>query len=94
MPRLESAHPCTTPLQRCMRQTKINHGTRARPEYSYSLAGGHAPNHFKRTPRWHSVCQSDESLAHKGETTTTVEMATYAYDQIEHAPAELNAVSK
>ena len=35
-----------------------------------------------------------ESLARKGETMTTAEMATYAYDQIEQARAELNAVSK
>jgi predicted ATPase len=35
-----------------------------------------------------------ESLAHKGETMTTAEMVTYAYDQIDQARAELNAVSK
>ena len=35
-----------------------------------------------------------ESLARKGETMTTSEMATYAYDQIDQARAELNAVSK
>ena len=35
-----------------------------------------------------------ESLAHKGETMTTAAMATYAYDQIDQARAELNAVSK
>ena len=35
-----------------------------------------------------------ESLARKGETMTTAEMATYAYDQIDQARAELNAVSK
>ena len=35
-----------------------------------------------------------ESLAHKGETMTTAEMATYAYDQIDQARAELNDVSK
>jgi hypothetical protein len=35
-----------------------------------------------------------ESLAHKGETMTTTAMATYAYDQIDQARAELNAVSK
>ena len=35
-----------------------------------------------------------ESLARKGETMTTSAMATYAYDQIERARAELNAVSK
>jgi tetratricopeptide (TPR) repeat protein len=34
-----------------------------------------------------------ESLAHKGETMTTAAMATYAYDQIDQARAELNAVS-
>ena len=34
-----------------------------------------------------------ESLARKGETMTTAEMATYAYDQIDQARAELNTVS-
>ena len=33
-----------------------------------------------------------ESLARKGETMTTAEMATYAYDQIDQARAALNAV--
>jgi predicted ATPase len=35
-----------------------------------------------------------ESLARKGETMTTAEIATYVYDQIEQARAELNAVSE
>jgi predicted ATPase len=35
-----------------------------------------------------------ESLARKGETMTTAEMATHAYDQIEQARAELKAVSE
>jgi predicted ATPase len=35
-----------------------------------------------------------ESLALKGETMTTAAMVTYAYDQIDQARAELNAVSK
>jgi predicted ATPase/class 3 adenylate cyclase len=35
-----------------------------------------------------------ESLARKGETMTPAAMATYAYDQIDQARAELNAVSK
>jgi predicted ATPase len=34
-----------------------------------------------------------ESLARKGESMTTAEMATYAYDQIDQARAELKAVS-
>jgi hypothetical protein len=34
-----------------------------------------------------------ESLARKGETMTTAEMATYAYDQIDQARTELGAVS-
>ena len=34
-----------------------------------------------------------ESLARKGETMTTAAMATYVYDQIDQARAELNAVS-
>jgi hypothetical protein len=35
-----------------------------------------------------------ESLARKGETMTTAEIVTYAYDQIDQTRAELNAVSK
>jgi predicted ATPase/class 3 adenylate cyclase len=35
-----------------------------------------------------------ESLAHKGEAMTTAEMVAYAYDQIDQARADLNAVSK
>ena len=35
-----------------------------------------------------------ESLARKGETMTTAAMATYAFDQIDQARAELNAASK
>src|SRR6476660_4782224 len=38
--------------------------------------------------------QTYESLARKGETMITAEMATYAYDQIDQDRAELNAVSK
>jgi hypothetical protein len=38
--------------------------------------------------------QTYESLARKGETMTTAEMVTYAYDQIEEARAELNTVAK
>ena len=44
--------------------------------------------------RLSSVTQTYESLAHKGETMSTAEMATYAYDQIDQARAELNAVSE
>ncbi|OBI21001.1 cyclase [Mycobacterium sp. E2327] len=38
--------------------------------------------------------QAYESLARKGETMTTAEIATYAFDQIDHARTELNGVSK
>ena len=38
--------------------------------------------------------QTYESLAREGETMTTAEMATYAYDQIDQARTELNAVSE
>jgi hypothetical protein len=38
--------------------------------------------------------QTYESLARKGETMTTAEMVTYAYDQIDQARAELNAGAK
>jgi predicted ATPase len=37
--------------------------------------------------------QAYESLAHKGDTMSTTAMVTYAYDQIDQARAELNAVS-
>ena len=36
----------------------------------------------------------DQSLAGEGETMTTAEMVTYAYDQIDQARTELKAVSK
>jgi hypothetical protein len=42
----------------------------------------------------HSLRNTYESLAHKGETMTTAAIATYAYDQIDQARAELEAVSK
>jgi predicted ATPase/class 3 adenylate cyclase len=38
--------------------------------------------------------QDYESLARKGETMTTADIATYAYDQIDQARVELKAVSK
>jgi hypothetical protein len=38
--------------------------------------------------------QTYESLARNGETMTTAAMAAYAYDQIDQARTELNAVSK
>jgi hypothetical protein len=38
--------------------------------------------------------QTYESLARKGETMTTAAMVTYAYDQIDQARTELDAVSK
>ncbi len=38
--------------------------------------------------------QTYESFAREGETMTTTAMVTYAYDQIDQARAELNAVSK
>jgi predicted ATPase/class 3 adenylate cyclase len=38
--------------------------------------------------------QTYESLARKGETMTTTAMVTYAFDQIDQARAELNAVAK
>jgi hypothetical protein len=38
--------------------------------------------------------QAYESLAHKGETMSTAAMATYAYDQIDQARAELSAAPK
>jgi predicted ATPase len=38
--------------------------------------------------------QTYESLAREGESMTTAQMVTYAFDQIDQARAELNAVSK
>jgi hypothetical protein len=37
--------------------------------------------------------ETSESFARNGETMSTTEIATYAYDQIDQARAELNAVS-
>ena len=45
-------------------------------------------------PHYCGLPTTYESLARKGETMTTAAMAAYAYDQIEQARAELNAVSK
>jgi hypothetical protein len=54
------------------------------------------PELLTTTAHLHSVLgdQDYESLARKGETMTTAEIATYAYDQIDQARAALNAVSK
>ena len=41
-----------------------------------------------------SATTTYEALAREGETMTTAAMVTYAYDQIDQARAELNAVSK
>jgi hypothetical protein len=38
--------------------------------------------------------QTYEQLARKGETMTTAEMVTYAYDQIDQARTELSVVQK
>jgi hypothetical protein len=38
--------------------------------------------------------QTYESLACRGEQMTTAAMVTYAYAQVDHARAELNAVSQ
>jgi hypothetical protein len=38
--------------------------------------------------------QTYEQLVRKGDAMTTAEMATYAYDQIDQARTELNAVAK
>ncbi len=38
--------------------------------------------------------QTYESLARKGETMTAAEIVTYAYDQIDQARAELNAIAE
>ena len=61
-----------------------------------------SPSRVGGTRVWHLIThlrevlgdQTYESLARKGETMTTAEMATYAYDQIDQARAELNAVSE
>ena len=41
-----------------------------------------------------SASQTYESLARKGETMTPSAIVTHAYDQIDQAQTELNAVSK
>jgi len=51
--------------------------------------------HHRHHPPPRCPRRSDLRIArHKGETMTTAAMATYAYDQIEPGPTELNAVSK
>jgi hypothetical protein len=40
------------------------------------------------------VCREYKSLIRKGKAVTIAAIATYAYDQIDQARAELNAVSK
>jgi predicted ATPase/class 3 adenylate cyclase len=62
----------------------INPLTAAIPEFSAAIA------HLREV----LGDQTYESLARKGETMTTAAMATYAYDQIDQARTELNAVSK
>jgi len=49
---------------------------------------------FKQCATGVSRTGSRPGLARKGERTTTAAMAAYAYDQIDRARAELNAVSK
>jgi hypothetical protein len=67
--------------------------------------GGYAATDFTRTtnPEFDTTIahlrdvlgdQTYESLARKGEAMTTAAMVTYAYDQIDQARAELEAVSK
>ena len=58
--------------------------------------GPHPPNppSVRIHPRDVLGDQTYESLARKGETMTTAAMATYAYDQIDQARAELEIVSK
>jgi hypothetical protein len=41
-----------------------------------------------------SATRPKNRLARKGETMSTAEIATYAYDQIDQARAALDAVSK
>ena len=78
-----------------------------RPSPSLRPAGSTPPRVIQDPRHLHtihvpSVCQTAtatyiseaESLARKGETMTAAAMATYAYDQIDQARAELNAVSK
>jgi hypothetical protein len=54
------------------------------------------PDLLTTTAHLHSVLgdRDYESLARNGETMSTAEIATYAYDQIDQARAELNAVSE
>ena len=59
------------------------------------LGGQVAPKERENTvKKMVTVVIGGALLARKGETMTTAEMVTYAYDQIDQARAELNAVSK
>jgi hypothetical protein len=64
--------------------------------YAFSplTAPGEPRFHHRDHPRDVLGDQTYELLARKGETMTTAAMVTYAYDQIDQARAELNAVSK
>ena len=62
-----------------------------------TTAARHNIRHFPpwgRSSRRTAPDQTYESLARKGETMTTAAMVTYAYDQIDQARAELDAVAK
>jgi hypothetical protein len=63
---------------------------------SSSFALATYPELLTTTAHLHSVLgdQDFESLAHKGETMSTAEIAPYAYDQIDQARAALDGVSK
>ena len=59
--------------------------------------GRHAPEASRSPDRDPACCRDNatyKSPARKGEVMTTVKMVNYAYDQIDQARAELNAVLK
>jgi hypothetical protein len=81
----------------CHRQTPADVGNTALAGFALSpIAAAGVPEITTAITHLREVLggQTYESLARKGEAMTTAEMVTYAYDQIDQARAELNAVSK
>ena len=93
----------TTRLPRWLSSPPCSTGSDAMSRRPPSRVSPSVPSPQRATPELNTAIahlrdvlgdQTYESLARKGETMTTADMVTYAYDQIDQARAELNAVSK
>ena len=101
LPRLGQHHHIRVPLailaaffDRLGRLRTGGHHRRFRVQSPHRSGGSPSSTPRSPTSAMSSATQTYESLARKGETMTTAAMVTYAYDQIDQARAELNAVSK